>query len=228
MKRVTERNVLRTNHPTEVLVLAWLVVILLSAAQPLLAQETREGHVGVPLDWSTRHILFTNGASPEVAARAARDPRSWINWNQRSAYLSKYRARGPMEHPHPVQLGRRAKIDWAMSLGPSGGMPIGESPAKYSFTVTGNYSCTNDFVVYTIGATPSATQANIVAFNNLYTGTASSSCPNGPQTPPTTDYKQPTFMWSYEVGNRGFVSFSDAFFGRNQSSLHRKLYSSNV
>jgi hypothetical protein len=87
-----------------------------------------------------------------------------------------------------------------MSLGPTGGMPIAESPAKYSFSTTGTYSCTNDFVVYTIAAAPSTTQANIVAFNNLYTGTGSSSCPNGPQTPPTTDYKQPTFMWSYEVG----------------------------
>jgi hypothetical protein len=87
-----------------------------------------------------------------------------------------------------------------MSLGTGGGMPLAESPAKYSFSTNGTYSCANDFAVYTIGATPSVTQANIVAFNNLYTGTASSSCPFGPQTPPTTDYKQPTFMWSYAVG----------------------------
>jgi hypothetical protein len=155
----------------------------------------------VPLDWSTRHILFTNGASPEVAEKAARDPRSWINWNQRSSYVFP-KARGPEQRPHPFPPSQRKrdKIDWAMSLGSTGGMPIAESPAKYSFNTTGNYSCANDFAVYTIAAAPSATQANIVAFNNLYTGTASSSCPNGPQTPPTTDYKQPTFMWSYEVG----------------------------
>ena len=93
-----------------------------------------------------------------------------------------------------------------MPLGPNGGMPIGETPAKYSFNTTG-YSCANDFVVYTIGAAPSTTQANIVAFNNLYTGTLSSSCPYGPQTPPTTDYTQPTFMWSYQVGT-GAVNLS--------------------
>lgn len=88
-----------------------------------------------------------------------------------------------------------------MSLGPSGGMPIAESPAKYSFSANGTYSCANDFVVYTIGATPGASQANILAFNNLYTGTASSSCPFGPQTPPTTDFTQPSFMWSYRAGS---------------------------
>ena len=87
-----------------------------------------------------------------------------------------------------------------MSLGPGGGMAVGESPAKYSFSANGTYSCANDFAVYTIAATPTATQANLVAFNNLYTGTLSSSCPFGPQTPPTTDFTKPTFMWSYAIG----------------------------
>jgi hypothetical protein len=87
-----------------------------------------------------------------------------------------------------------------MSLGFSGGMAVAESPAKYSFSSNGTYSCADDFAVYTIAATPSILQANILAFNNLYTGTASSSCPFGPQTPPTTDYTTPTFMWSYAVG----------------------------
>jgi len=189
----------QTNRPIEfVLIFVYLTAVLVS--NPVQAQESREGHVGVPLDWSTRHVLFTNGASPEVAAVAARDPRSWINWSQRSSYVFRnYPARGA-GRPRLVSLRRSSKIDWAMPLGASGGMPIAESPAKYSFSTTGTYSCTNDFVVYTIGATPSATQANIVAFNNLYTGTASSSCPNGPQTPPTTDYTKPTFMWSYQVG----------------------------
>jgi hypothetical protein len=48
--------------------------------------------------------------------------------------------------------------------------------------------------VYTIAANPSATQANIVAFNNLYTGTSSTSC--GALT-------QPTFLWSYAIGTEG-------------------------
>jgi len=180
-----------------------LFAICLLLANPLLAQQATEGHVGLPMDWSTRHILFTNGGTPEVRAAAAHDLRSWINWNQRSSFLF------PRYGAHPGLMARRKRhprIDWAMSLGPgtgnpaNGGLAVGESPAKYSFNINNTYSCANDYVVYTIGATPSATQANIVAFNNLYTGTVSSSCPFGPQTPPTTDYTQPTFMWSYAIG----------------------------
>lgn len=166
------------------------------------AQGRVQEHIGLPVDWSTRHILFTNGGSVETAAATARDPRSWMQWARRNAFWFAHGRGGP-EIPIDVPLRRRQiRVDWAMPLGTNGGMPIGETPAKYSFNTTG-YSCADDFVVYVIGATPSATQANIVAFNNLYTGTASSSCPNGPQTPPTTDYTQPTFMWSYEVGTGG-------------------------
>ena len=164
------------------------------------AEEHVQHHFGLPTDWSTRHLIFTNGAPAEVVAAAGRDPRSWIQWARRSSFLFHVRGRMP-EMPAPVLRGRGMRVDWAMSLGTAGGMAIGETPAKYSFDISGNYSCANDFVVYTIGATPSATQANIVAFNNLYTGTASSSCPFGPQTPPTTDFTQPTFMWSYRVGS---------------------------
>ena len=176
-----------------------MILILLSVANPLLAQERAEEHVGLPLDWSTRHILFTNGGTPEVRAKASQDIRNWINWNQRSAFLY----RGPFARPilHPK---KHVRVDWAMSLGPgnggNGGMAVGESPAKYSFSSNGTYSCANDFAVYTIAAAPTTTQANLVAFNNLYTGTASSSCPFGPQTPPTTDFTKPTFMWSYAIG----------------------------
>jgi hypothetical protein len=193
-----QRKKMRASLKQFPLALVCLIVVLLSVAKPLLAQESTEAHIGLPLDWSTRHILFTNGGSPEMADAAARDPRSWINWNQRSSYLFRgYPARHP-QRPRPRR--RQIRVDWAMSLGANGGMPIGESPAKYSFASNGTYSCATDFAVYTIGATPSATQANIVAFNNLYTGTASSSCPFGPQTPPTTDLTQPTFMWSYRAG----------------------------
>lgn len=92
-----------------------------------------------------------------------------------------------------------------MSLG-TGRVEQGETPAKYSFNVNGTFSCANDFVVYATNAAPSATQANIIAFNNLYTGSASSSCPSGTgQTPPTTNYTQPTVLWSYEAGSNTLI-----------------------
>ncbi|HXY14192.1 MAG TPA: hypothetical protein VEI26_06815 [Terriglobales bacterium] len=194
-------------NPNKRITLAAIVLGFVAVSLPILssrAQERWEGHIGLPQDWSTRHIIFTNGAPPEIAAAVARDPRSWIHWARRTAPLLYRRpSRGPELLHRPR---RNMRVDWAVSLGPNGGMPIGETPAKYGFNTVG-YSCAGDFVVYVIGATPSATQANILAFNNLYTGTASSSCPNGPQTPPTTNYTQPTFMWSYEVGT-GAVNLS--------------------
>lgn len=189
---------------TKLLAFLRLPLILIGAAVVLLAispaslwpEEPIAAHVGFPQDWSTHHMIFTNGGSPEFVAAAARDPRAWINWVRHSAVYFPRNWR-----PEPV-IGprKRVTVDWAMPLGTGGGLAVGESPAKYSFSAGQNYSCSGDFAVYTMGATPSSTQANIIAFNNLYTGTASSSCPNGPQTPPTTDYTQPTVMWSYAVG----------------------------
>src|ERR1700722_1929192 len=175
-----------------------LLLLLSACPLALFAQQDPAQHVGVPLDWSTRHILFTNQSTTQDRIAAMRDPRFYINWLQRSSYLM---PREPIERPFPLpKKHKHIGVDWAMPLGGTGGMPVGESPAKYSFSESG-YNCATDFAVYTIGATPSSTQANIVAFNNLYTGTSSSSCPFGPQTPPTTDFTQPTFMWSYAAGS---------------------------
>ncbi len=44
-------------------------------------------------------------------------------------------------------------------------------PAKFTFDVTQTPSCANDYVVFPIAAQGSATQPNLVAFNNLYSGT---------------------------------------------------------
>lgn len=182
------------------------LALLTTALLPTLlwAQETTPEHIGFPVDWSSRHILYVNAGSVEQRVAATRDPRFYFNWLARTEPLiasrGRFFGRGPGDVPVPVsKRGKHFRVDWAMPLGTTFGMPVGESPAKYSFNLS-TYSCANDFVVYTIGATPSATQANIMAFNNLYTGTASSSCPNGPQTPPTTDYTQPTVMWSYRAG----------------------------
>jgi len=82
-------------------------------------------------------------------------------------------------------------VDWAVSLGSTAGMAVGETPAIY----TANYSspnCANDFAVFTINATPSSTQGNLVALNNLYsTGAGTGFCATTAS----------TFMFSYEIGS---------------------------
>jgi hypothetical protein len=172
-----------------------LLVLLILAVSQFVRAQGQEDHVGLPIDWSSRHIVFTNGASPEVAALQARDVRSWVNWAQRTAWMFPREPWDPFPPLPPITIPRRhMRVDWAMPLGTLGGMPLGETPAKYSFNVNSTPSCANDFVVYTIAATPGAGQANIVAFNNLYTGTSSTSC--GALT-------QPTYMFAYALGTAG-------------------------
>jgi hypothetical protein len=69
-----------------------------------------------------------------------------------------------------------AKVDWSETLGSGGGLGLGNYPAKYSFS-TSTSSCT-DWVAYGTGLAGGATQATIIAYTNLYSGTCSGSIPN--------------------------------------------------
>ncbi|HEX8815255.1 MAG TPA: hypothetical protein VF753_07130 [Terriglobales bacterium] len=179
---------------------ALLFSVVFSAAK--LSSQDAQPRIGFPVDWSSRHVIYAGVGSVDQRVAAMRDPRFYFNWLRQVQAMNNARrvySRGPGELPIPINRRRKFRVDWAMPLG-SGGLAVGESPAKYSFNLD-TYSCANDFAVYTLAVTPSATQANIIAFNNLYTGTSSSSCPNSPpQTPPTTNYTQPTVMWSYRAG----------------------------
>ena len=176
--------------------------------------------LGVVRDWSSKHLIFTNGGTPEVAAAALRDPRSLNNWLSRNAGTLGL-GRMPRESSSAldeategrarrfpvVPLGatvaaktrnKNSKIDWAMSLGPTGGMPLAEAPAKYTFDITKPPDCTNDFAVYTITLNETlgagaGKQANLIAFNNLYSGPGTSLC----------NRTTPTVLWSYAVGTGG-------------------------
>lgn len=76
---------------------------------------------------------------------------------------------------------------FTLSVAPGGGQT---SPAKFVFDVNAAPSCTNDYVVIGIPATPAAGgQANIVGVNNLYSGGTGALCSTGP-----------TVMFSYASG----------------------------
>lgn len=187
-------------------------------------QKTAPSPSGYPEDWSSRHVIYTN---PDRLAKntTLHDPRAWPAIHRmwrgqngvQAAKSQLERSLGPSQamrpfppvHWPPARRKSNSVVDWSMPLG-SGGMPVGETPAKYTFsdtsTLTFPASCNNDFVVFVLNAAPVAgSQANIVAYNNLYTGTSSSSCPNGPQTPPTTNYTAPTVLFSYAAGTGAVV-----------------------
>jgi hypothetical protein len=145
------------------------------------------GHV---VDWSTRHVLYPQGTSLRALALGERDPRAYWNYLRQVQAISAARASLDRGLPvQPLRL-RRNHADWSVSLG-AAGTAANMYPAKYSFNVNATPDCTNDFVVFAINANATAGQANIAAFNNLYSGTTTTSCP-----PNTTA----TVLWAYRAG----------------------------
>ena len=164
---------------------------LFSASQ---AQEDVFGtraHLGLPIDWSHRHMLYTQAGSVPDMMQARSDPRflhSYLARNVRQPL--NWRRPGPRR----TRTNFNSHVDWAVSLGPTGGFPLGEYPAKYSYDVTAAPSCANDFVVFTVTAAPRAgTQANLVGLNNLYSG----------NNPAGLCGAAPTFLFAYAIGTSG-------------------------
>jgi hypothetical protein len=102
-------------------------------------------------------------------------------------------------HKPPVK-NKHTKIDWAVDLGPTYGMAIGESPAFYGANPNGTPVCTTsassigDFIVYSLKAVPTkGSQANLVGLTNIYAGSS------------PTGYcgANPTFLFSYAIGTGG-------------------------
>jgi hypothetical protein len=165
------------------------------------------------VDWSTRHTMYTQFGTSRALELVQRDPRARFRWQEVEQRLQANRiASRPRSN---LQFGLRnfpqrfpqrlpasgIKADWNISLG-NGATGPSQFPAKYSFNVNATPDCTNDFVVFPINTKSSTTQPNIVAFNNLYSGTAPTGLCSGRAmgTGVTTDTKSSaTVMWSYDV-----------------------------
>jgi len=165
-------NALKTPQSQNVAFLARLAVLLLTAFglaisfnAPACGQSFArpDGSVPVPTDWSSRHVVFTAGFTPEQAAKMWNEPRAYAEWLLRG---------NAPEYSGPVDsvlvqgrlrkhVTRKMKKDWAISLG-AGGVAQGMSPAKYTFNVNQPPSCMFDFAVFPINASTGNTRANVV------------------------------------------------------------------
>jgi hypothetical protein len=113
---------------------------------------------------------------------------------------------GPIRFPHiKPSRNKNSKVDWSVSLGPTAGMAIGESPAVYTYNyatpscsaLTAAPPVVGDFIVYTINAVPSTAvpgQANLVGLTNLYTAGDGTGFCSG---------TGPSFLFSYAIGTGG-------------------------
>jgi hypothetical protein len=127
-----------------------------------------DGSVPVPIDWSSKHVVFTGDYTPEEALKTWNEPRAYAQWllhGNATAGSGPLRWR-PTPRPEPGPIPRRhsrrpMKKDWAISLG-AGGVAQGMWPAKFSFDVNAPPSCTSDFVVFPVNAPTGNTRANVV------------------------------------------------------------------
>ncbi len=94
----------------------------------------------------------------------------------------------------PRKGGHAIHSDWSMNMGTGATSGLGMFPAKYSFDVT-SANCASatapDFVIYNTSVAGSASQASIVAYDNLYTGCTGT---------------VPSTYWAYSTG--GTISTS--------------------
>ncbi|MGA8641430.1 hypothetical protein [Candidatus Binatus sp.] len=152
---------------------------------------------GVPTDWSSRHVVFSKPQpGSDAEDKIQRDPRYWIQQIQRaqladdSNLVASHNSAAKAAKPRPLPKSHK---DWAFSLG-NGSVAQNMFPAKFSFntgsgTLT-SANCTSDFAVYGLNvAGATAGQANLVALDNLYSGTS----------PTGLCGTAPTVLWAYNV-----------------------------
>jgi len=126
---------------------------------------------GVPQDWSQHHIVFSRDGlarRPDLIYREARIlHQAMQRWQAPNSNV--FHGVDPV--PTAVDNSSPHR-DWSVS--PLGGhLMVDAFPAKFSFDAGAPPDCTNDYVVFglqTVGVIGAA--ANLVAFNNLYSGTS--------------------------------------------------------
>lgn len=145
-------------------------VVFFALVPSMSAQEAvAPRHIGVPQDWSQGHLVFSRDSLALHPDLIYREPRvlhqamqRWQPSNSdvfRGADLSSAAAANSGQHR-----------DWNVALG--GHISPNMYPAKFSFDAGAPPDCTNDYVVFGLAATGiTGGRPNLVAFNNLYSGT---------------------------------------------------------
>ncbi|HYX69906.1 MAG TPA: PQQ-binding-like beta-propeller repeat protein [Terriglobales bacterium] len=176
-----------------------LLAILVVLAAGVVAQGTPSGRApGVPVDWTSHHLIFTaptSGAAAAGNASLAGDPRAihsalvhGFSLSGQATASGAATKSGNGSKPPKVTT----QVDWSVSLG-AGNVAPNMYPAKFGASGT-VADCTNDYAVFALNV-PGTTggQANLIAFNNLYSGAGSSLC----------GLTAPTVLFSYNVSTVG-------------------------
>lgn len=149
-------------------------------------------HRGIVQDWSGHHLAYARFGSLKALVAAQEDPRAIDAWQ--AAFRKDWN-----RWKHGTNTKTTEHRDWSISLG-TGSMGASMYPAKFNFSPTATPSCANDFVVYTVDTPGITGQPNIVAFNQLYSGTAGGTgfCNRGATFGVDTGVAATT-LWSYAI-----------------------------
>lgn len=144
-----------------------LAGLLLLVSSSLAQAQEQPVHNGLVQDWTQKHILFSRDAILKHPSLVASEPRIAHRILQRSL-----RAQPQLAGVTPSTGGPPSQHDWNVSLG-LGRIASDMFPAKYSFDPSVAPDCVKDYVVFGLNhAAVTGAQANLVAFNNLYSGTS--------------------------------------------------------
>ena len=139
----------------------------------LTGQASEPAREGMPIDWSHRHVIFSEPSTFEQVRQVTSDPRYWQQWYRNHAAralptVSVMPGDAAAGDAAVGRLSTKASSTgaWSEDLGSGATVGAGNYPAKYVTSIT-TASCT-DYVVFNTGLAGSATQASIVAYSNLY------------------------------------------------------------
>jgi hypothetical protein len=165
--------------------MALLLAVIVSGLTAETPNQPRQ-RIGLPQDWTHRHVAFTREIWRSHPELAQLEPRVVHQLLERAPRL----ATGLETSSTPVSDSTDTlHRDWAVSLN-AGRLAPGMSPAKYTFDTAAPPSCTSDYVVFALNTGGSATQANVIAFNQLYSGPGGL-CGSG----------NPSVLFAYNVGS---------------------------
>ena len=149
-----------------------LVCLLVLIAIPTLAKDGQQ-QLSLTHDWSHRHVVYTNTPTQMNAAMAAtRDPRALSSYLRR--VVAARNARERQEGRQERRTEKPFEVDWAFSMGtPNTATPIAAN--QYPAIFTQNFaspSCTADYLVMPVNVAGTATAANLIGVNQLYSNAA--------------------------------------------------------
>jgi len=165
-------------------VMGWILAV--RAASP--------ARQGMPVDWSHRHVIFSQPSTDAQAAAVMHDPRYWQQWNRDHLVRTLNTGGVGLSSPGLLAAAGASHRDWSVSLGNGANAGAGVFPAKYFFQIT-SANCasggTPDYVVFSTGLQGNSGQASIVGFDNLYSGCSGI---------------VPTVYWAFNTGGQVLTS----------------------